>query len=173
MYESYPSFILGTLRLEFGLLFASTSSSIDGYILIGILALFWAGAIAWGRSTNTVSLVEFDGDNVTIRLSGPTRLLSLRKQVVIPASVIVGVASTPNVFGKGGTFSRKIGNLTIPTFFRVGSFRGARGQGTSFWACFRGETAVTLQLSGYRYQYIVVDVQDPEATVALIQGRNH
>lgn len=148
---------------------AQTGSSIDGYILIAIFVVFWGGAILWGRKSRTVSEVKLDNEVVVISLLGPSRLLSLRKEVRFPIQSVVEVISTPNVFGKGGTFSRKIGSVTIPTFFRVGSFRGARGQGASFWACFTGQTAITFHLSGQKYQYVIIDVQDPAETVSLIE----
>lgn len=150
---------------------AATGSSADGYVLIVVLAIFWGGAIFWGRSSKTVSAVDVDRGQVVVKLLGPSRLLALRKEVVFPLESVVRVESTPNVFAKGGTFSRKIGTFVIPTFFRVGSFRGSRGQGASFWACFTGEKAVTFQLYGHRYQYVVLDVADPEETVALVKSR--
>lgn len=148
---------------------AQTGSSLDGYILIALFIVFWGGVITWGRKSRTVSEVKLNDGMVIVSLFGPSKILSLRKEVRFPLHSIVEIISTPNVFGKNGTFSRKIGSLTIPTFFRVGSFRGARGQGATFWACFTGKTAVTFQLSGERYSYVVIDVENPEEVIALIE----
>ncbi len=154
---------------EFNLLIAATNNPLFGYGLIALLLLFWAGVIVWGRRAKTVCKVTVDRDSVVISLFGPARILSLRKRVVFPLDSVVGVRLTSNVFSKGGTFSRRIGSWTIPTFFKVGSFRGARDTGTTFWACFTGESAITFELINTRYQYVVIDVDDPEATVDLLQ----
>lgn len=153
------------------LISAVSNSSVNGYILIAILVLFWGGAILWGRKSNTVTAVHLEGPLVVVTLLGPARVLSLRKQVTFPLASVVSIVSTPNVFGEGGSFTRRIGSVTIPTFFRVGSFRGARNQGASFWACFRGESAVTIQLTGQKYQFVVLDVEDPNQVVNLLKRR--
>lgn len=152
------------------MLLTTSGNPINGYIVIVALVLFWGGAILWGRSSRIVSNISVDKRQVVISLIGPTKLLALRKEIVIPFDSVIEVSATPNVFSKGGSFSRRIGNLTIPTFFRVGSFRGIRGQGASFWACFRGESAVTFRLKDFRYSYVVVDVADPDEIVAMIEA---
>lgn len=150
------------------MLLAASSGSAIGYVLIAALIVFWAAIIIWGRRAHTVCDVEVDNDMVVVTLMGPARALALRKRVAFPLESIVSVRSTPNIFSKQGSFSRRLGSLTIPTFFRVGSFRGLRDQGPSFWACFRGETAVTFELANYRYHYVVVDVEDPAATLGRL-----
>lgn len=151
------------------MLLAAASNPVNGYIVIVALILFWGGAILWGRSSRIVSSVSVNQGEVVISLIGPAKLLALRKEVVFPLDSVVKVSATSNVFSKGGSFSRRIGNLTIPTFFRVGSFRGVGGQGASFWACFRGESALTFQLENFRYSYVVVDVADPEGVVTMLE----
>lgn len=152
------------------LITAVSNSSVNGYVLIAILVLFWGGAILWGRKSRTVTTVHLDGPLVVVTLLGPAKVLSLRRQVTFPLASVVSVVPTPNVFGQGGSFTRRIGSITIPTFFRVGSFRGARNQGASFWACFRGESAVTIELTGEKYRFVVLDVEDPNQVVNLLKG---
>lgn len=150
------------------MLIAATNNPLVGYVLIAALLVFWAGTIIWGRSLPTVCQVGVDHDLVVVTLLGPARILSLRKRVAFPLDSVVSVQSTPNVFSKQGTFSRRIGSLTMPTFFRVGSFRAFRDQGPAFWACFRGDTAITFNLENHRFQYVVIDVADPSATLGLL-----
>ncbi|TAN24974.1 MAG: hypothetical protein EPN30_05700 [Actinomycetota bacterium] len=154
---------------EFSLVLAATKNPVLGYVLIAVLLVFWAGVIIWGRRARTVCKVAVDRDSVVISLFGPARILSLRKQVVFPLDSVTSVRLTPNVFSEQGTFSRRIGSWTIPTFFKVGSFRGARDSGATFWACFTGETAVTFELTNNRYRWVVIDVDDPQATYDLLQ----
>ena len=146
----------------------ATSNSSLGYVLIIVLLAFWAGTILWGRGARVVTGVGVDRGLVVISLHGPARLLSLRGKVAFPLDSVLSVKSTPNVFSKNGTFSRRLGNITIPTFFRVGSFKGFRNQGSSFWVCFRGENAITFELENFRYRYVVVDVADPKATLEML-----
>ena len=150
------------------MLFAATNNPLVGYLLIAALLVFWAGTIVWGRSLPTVCQVGVEHDLVVITLLGPARILSLRKRVAFPLDSVLSVQSTPNVFSKQGTFGRRIGSLTIPTFFRVGAFRAFRDQGPAFWACFRGDTAITFNLENHRFHYVVIDVADPSATLSLL-----
>lgn len=141
-----------------------------GYVIIVVLLAFWVGTIVWGRTARVVSEVSVDRDLVVVTLFGPARVLSLRGKVAFPIDSVVSVRSTPQVFSKDGTFSRRLGSITIPTFFRVGSFRGYRSQGPAFWACFRGESVLTFELENFRYRYVVIDVADPEATLGLLSN---
>ncbi len=150
------------------MLAAAASNPVIGYVIIAVLIAFWVGTIAWGRTARIVSEVKVDGNMVVIALSGPAKVLSLRGKVTFPLDCVVSVRSTPHVFSKDGTFSRRLGSITIPTFFRVGSFRGYRDQGPAFWACFRGESALTFELENFRYRYVVMDVADPEAALGLL-----
>ncbi|NNN18852.1 MAG: hypothetical protein HKL84_03245 [Acidimicrobiaceae bacterium] len=151
------------------MLLAATKDPLFGYILIAALLLFWAGIIAWGRSVATVCKIAVNRDLVVVSLCSPARILSLRKQVVFPLDSVVSVTSTPNIFSKEGSFSRRIGSVSLPTFFRVGSFKGFRDAGPAFWACFRGETAVTFELENDRYRYVVLDVNDPQEVIGLLK----
>lgn len=139
-----------------------------GYILIAALIIFWTVAIIWGRKQPASAFVSVDKDEIVVSLVGPSRLLALRKEVRFPVSSVIRVTSTPNVFSRGGTFSRRVGTLSLPTFFRVGSYRATKNQAASFWACFRGENAITFELRGDRYAFVVVEVFDPSTTLELL-----
>lgn len=147
-----------------------SNDPVGGYVIIALLVAFWGGGIIWGRRAGTICSLRVDNGVVVVDLLGPARLLSLRKEVRFSLDSVVVASSTPNVFSRGGAFSRKIGPLFIPTFFRVGSFRGKRGTGPTFWACFRGENAITFQLEGEHYRYLVADVADPLETLAMLSS---
>ena len=150
------------------ILAATASSPFVGYVVIAALIVFWVGTIVWGRTARVVTDVGVDRDLVIVSLFSPARLLSLRGKVAFPLDTVISVKSTPNIFSKNGSFSRRLGGVTLPTFFRVGSFRGFRDQGPSFWACFRGENTITFELENFRYRYVVVDVADPQATLGML-----
>jgi hypothetical protein len=111
----------------------------------------------------TISVV---GDSLVVEVTGIDRLYSLNKRwVTVPIEHIVTV-------GSGVPFGRPLmpglpwlAN-SFPGTFTVGSYR-RKGKWT-FWLVHDPRQTVLVTLRDDHYSQLVIEVDDPEATIALV-----
>ena len=122
--------------------------------------------------------IEADGIHVTPR--GWHRLGALSRGFVIPLesvqTVEVRPASIQEEFRSVKPFARKVGSR-IPGKYLAGSFRPwGRDIGSAWWLVKNPDKAVELSLRGFKYDRIIVEVDDPDGIAAqfrsLIGGEN-
>ena len=113
----------------------------------------------------TVSVV---GDDLVVEVTGFDRFCALNKRgITVPLEHVVTV-------GEGVQMGRPLmpglpwlAN-SFPGLFTVGSYR-RQGKWT-FWVVHDPKQAVLITLRDEHYSQLVIEVDDPQATIALVNG---
>ena len=104
-----------------------------------------------------------EGDDVVVRLKGWRRVLATRATLRFAVSSIVRIEHDPlaRAHVRSGLRNWKRHGQGM---WRLGVYHGF--DGWSFWSIGVGRNAVLMECSGERFRYVVVEVADPELTVA-------
>ena len=105
-------------------------------------------------------------DSLIVHVEGMDRLWSLRSRLEIPLAHVVGAEADPEV-ARGRWQGIRSGGTRVPGVITAGTFHheGER----VFWDVHNPGKAIAIGLRDERYAMLVVEVEDPEATVATIQ----
>jgi hypothetical protein len=110
--------------------------------------------------------ISIEGDVLTVVVVGLDKLWSMTSQLEIPLEHVRGAAIDPAIVngpkGWRGPGSNVPGVITAGTFHQDGK--------RIFWDVHHGENAVVIELQHDRFERLVVEVDDPYATVALIES---
>lgn len=102
-----------------------------------------------------------------VRLSGWQALFALKREIAVKCdnveSVGVGTVTSlaPNGLRMPGTY--------VPKVIAAGSYWW-KGRGWSFWSVRNPKKAVDIRLRDERYARLVIQVDDPHATAAMIEA---
>jgi hypothetical protein len=113
-----------------------------------------------------MATVSIDGSNLVVEIEGLDKLWSLRSRLVIPLTNVLGAMHDPDIVH--GSKGWRMAGTQLPGVITAGSFR-QDGQRV-FWDVHRGDRAVVVDLADERYNRLVIEVDDPIATVDLIQA---
>jgi hypothetical protein len=109
--------------------------------------------------------VSIDGSNLIIDVQGLDKIWSLKSQLVIPLAHVRGATADPSITGerKGwrGPGTELPGVIVAGTFHQEGK--------KVFWDVHKKEKAVVIELEDETYQRLVIEVDDPRATVELVE----
>lgn len=110
--------------------------------------------------------VAVDGANLVVEIEGLDKLWALKSRLVIPLTNVRGATVDPGVIkehkGIRAPGAYIPGVITAGTFYVDGE--------KVFWDVHDADKAVVIALADERYARLVVEVDDPRATVALIEG---
>jgi hypothetical protein len=109
--------------------------------------------------------VTIEGDQVVFELHGVDKFLAGKKRLAVPLEHIKSV-STENV--NWGPFSHPQTGSSIPSVVKDGSFRTS--DGLTFFEMHHPDKCVTVTLEDEKYQKIIFEVDDKEATAELIKA---
>ncbi|MFJ7909515.1 hypothetical protein [Kitasatospora sp. NPDC096204] len=110
--------------------------------------------------------VGIDGDSLVVEIEGLDKLWALKSRLVIPlanvrgATADPGIAKEPKGIKAPGTYLPDV--ITAGTFHRDGE--------RVFWDVHDASRIVVIELADEKYARLVVQVADPQATVALIES---
>lgn len=107
--------------------------------------------------------IEITADKVIVQLEGARRLWALKNRVEVPLGDIRRVTAGP-----GERRGIRAPGTSIPGVYRAGTYRGWTYK--DFWDVRRPEHSIVLELGGDGYARIVVDVDDPQATIAAVEA---
>ena len=115
-----------------------------------------------------MATVSVAGDDLVVEVTGFDRFCALNKRgVTVPLEQVVTV-------GEGVQMGRPLmpglpwlAN-SFPGLFTVGSYR-RQGKWT-FWVVHDPKQAVLITLRDEHYSQLVIEVDDPQATIALVNG---
>ncbi|MFD5753481.1 hypothetical protein [Streptomyces sp. NPDC127033] len=113
-----------------------------------------------------MALVHIDGDDLVVVMEGLGKLWAMKSSLTIPlvnvrgATADPGIAADPKGIRAPGT--RVPGLITAGTFHLDGE--------TVFWDVKDPSKAVVVELADERYARLVLQVDDPRATVALVEN---
>lgn len=125
------------------------------------------GMPAEGRRPPSVwGTLGVEGDQVVARLKGWRAIWAVKRSVSIPVSTVVSASHDAEVRAH---VSAKLRRRKSPSgVIRIGAYHSL--EGWSFWSIGLGRNAVVVEASGARYRFVVVEVEDPAATVAEIRA---
>ncbi len=115
-----------------------------------------------------MSEVELTEDALLIHVQALDRLFTLKSRLEIPLAHVLGAQADPGIDLPSWWKSLRPTATQIPGVLTVGTFyqEGER----VFWDVHHPEKALTIRLRDERYQRLVIEVEDPPATAAAIQG---
>ena len=111
--------------------------------------------------------VEIAQDALIVHVEGMDRLFALRSRLEVPLSHVEGAEADPEEARRRwhGIMERRIwvpGPITAGTYYQEGEL--------VFWDVHDPEKTVVIRLKDERYRRLVIEVEDPEATVARVNG---
>ena len=113
-----------------------------------------------------MALVRVDGDDLVVVIEGLDKLWALKSSLTIPLGNVRGATADPGITadpkGIRAPGSHVPGVITAGTFHLDGE--------KVFWDVKDSSKAVVIELADERYARLVIEVAEPAATVALIEG---
>ncbi|MFG1689346.1 hypothetical protein ACGFNP_55005 [Nonomuraea sp. NPDC049269] len=112
-----------------------------------------------------MAYLHVDGDTLVVEIEGLDKLWALKSRLTIPLANIRGATADPGMI-KSPKGIRAPG-AHIPGVITAGTFHldGER----VFWDVHDAAKAVVIELADERYTRLVVEVDDPRATVDLVE----
>ena len=109
--------------------------------------------------------VELAQEALIVHVRGMDRLFTLRSRLEVPLSHVEGAEADPEEARRRwhGIMERGIwvpGPITAGTFYREGEL--------VFWDVHDPEKTVVIRLRDERYARLIIEVEDPETTVARV-----
>jgi hypothetical protein len=134
-------------------------------LLLGLLVLVIGAGVAAARS-GSLATVTVDGGRVVVAVRGVLKALAFKGRLEFPVGHLVGAWYEPQARER-----RNLG-LRMPGTALPGLVAGTylSDEGRSFWVYGTGDNAVVLELREEPYDYLVVEVADPQATVAALRA---
>ncbi|URM88965.1 hypothetical protein LUW75_01835 [Streptomyces sp. MRC013] len=110
--------------------------------------------------------IRIAGDTLVVEIEGTDRLWALKSRLEIPLENVRGATADPGAAREPKGF--RAPGTHLPGVITAGTFHldGER----VFWDVRDGSKAVVVELRDERYARLVVEVEDPRATVALVEG---
>jgi hypothetical protein len=111
--------------------------------------------------------VSVEGDQLVVEMQGLDRLWALKSTLTIPLVHVRGVSVDASGLA-GASHGIRAPGTYVPGVITAGTFHldGER----VFWDVHDPTRAVVVELADEKYTRLIVQVEDPAATVALIQG---
>ncbi|MFJ8795710.1 hypothetical protein [Streptomyces sp. NPDC102462] len=113
-----------------------------------------------------MALIRIDGDNLVVVIEGLDKLWSFKSSLTIPLANVRGATADPGIAadpkGIRAPGSHVPGVITAGTFHQEGE--------KVFWDVKDPSKAVVVELADERYTRLVLQVDDPRATVALVEN---
>ncbi|RSM78870.1 hypothetical protein DL991_16315 [Amycolatopsis sp. WAC 01375] len=113
-----------------------------------------------------MAVVRIDGENLVVVMEGLNKLWAFKSSVTIPLVNVRGATADPGIAadpkGIRAPGAHLPGVITAGTFHLDGE--------KVFWDVRDPSKAVVLELADERYARMVVQVDDPRATVALVEN---
>jgi hypothetical protein len=110
--------------------------------------------------------IEIEGSELVVRITGLDRLWSLKSELRIPLAHVAGAERDAEEAAKWYHGLRAPGT-NIPGVIVAGTFYA--NEGRVFWNVHRAANAIAIGLHDEKYVKLVVEVEDPNATIKLIQ----
>lgn len=112
-----------------------------------------------------MATISIDGGNLNIDVEGMDRLWALKSRLTIPIAHVRGVSGDPEITrrprGWRGPGAYVPGVIAAGTFHKDGK--------KVFWDVHDNDKAVVIELEDEDYQRLVIEVDDPSATIELIE----
>jgi len=111
--------------------------------------------------------VTVDRDRVVLEIEGWDKLWSLRSRLEIPLAHMTGVEAKPDQVNQWWP-GLKVMGTALPGLFAAGTFYH-HGE-LVFWDVRHPADTIIVSLDHERYRKLIIEVKDPGAVVAQLQG---
>lgn len=98
---------------------------------------------------------------LAVRLTGWDRLWALSGGLAVPLAAVRGVEVVRRVDADARAGGLRLPGTAVPGVVRAGSYRSPR-TGRSLWCAHRAPRVLLVDLTGQRYDHLVLEVADPE-----------
>ena len=112
-------------------------------------------------------VISLRGDKLRLQVKGLDKLWAMRSRLDIPLGAIRAARVDPSV-ARGLWKGVSAPGTHIPGFIIAGTFY--QDDKRIFWDVHDPEKTVVIELEGQRFDQVIVEVGDPAAAVALIEG---
>jgi hypothetical protein len=110
--------------------------------------------------------ISFDRDKLVVEVLGWSKLWCLKSRLEVPLNCVRNIRADGDLPRR---FWLRLPGTYVPGLIKTGSF--SNGRRWSFWDVLRRrDDVVAIELSGWKYDFIVVEVSDPARTVANVRG---
>jgi hypothetical protein len=110
--------------------------------------------------------VTIDGDRIHFDVQGWDKLWALKSQLDIPLAHVQGVRADPEP-ARGWWHGIRLPGTQIPGLLTAGTFY--QSDGIVFYDVHDPENTIVLDLEHEHYKRLVVEVENPAATVRMIE----
>ncbi len=114
--------------------------------------------------------IELTESALRVHIRGIDQFLSFRKQIEAPLAHVVGAVVGIDPDAELSWQSLRLPGAALPGVVLAGSYLQFRDKTWLFYNTRRGEKAITINLTHEHYAALVVEVEDPEGTVAAINA---
>lgn len=111
--------------------------------------------------------VELSSGTLVVHVEGADKLWALKSQLEMPLAHVSGVRLA-DAADQGIYKGARLPGTNVPGVITAGSFH--QKDGWVFWDVHHLDRAVVLSTHDEKYTRLVVEVDDPEATVAAIEA---
>jgi hypothetical protein len=112
-------------------------------------------------------VISVRGDKLRLQVKGLDKLWAMRSRLDIPLGAVRSARVDPEV-ARGLWKGVSAPGTHIPGFIIAGTFY--QDDKRIFWDVKDPEKTVVIELAGQRYDQVIVEVADPQAAVALVEG---
>ncbi|MEU8821898.1 hypothetical protein [Actinoplanes sp. NPDC048796] len=113
-----------------------------------------------------MAIVEIEGGSLVVRVEGMDKLWALKSSLTIPLANVRGATNDPGIVSEPKGV--RTAGTNMPGVVVAGSFR--REGERIFWDVRDPAKAVVIELTDEHYARLIVQVDDPRATVELIEN---
>lgn len=110
--------------------------------------------------------VSIEADQMIVEIEGLDKLWALKSRMVIPLAHVRGATADPGIVKEPKGL--RAPGTHLPGVITSGTYRTKEGR--VFWDVRDASKAVVIELSGERYTRLVIQVDDPRATVARVEA---
>ena len=109
--------------------------------------------------------IEVDNDRLTVHIEGLDRLWTLKTRLEVPLAHVISASVAADAMRRRKGWRGP--GAHIPGVIVAGTYH--LGGERVFWDVHHKERAIVVELAHDTYQKLVVEVEDPAATVQLIE----
>ncbi|MFJ9248224.1 hypothetical protein [Streptomyces sp. NPDC101776] len=113
-----------------------------------------------------MALIRIDGDDLVVEIEGLDKLWSFKGSLTIPLANVRGATADPGIAAEPKGI--RTAGSHVPGVITAGTFR-QHGEKV-FWDVRDPSKAVVVELADEKYARLIVQVDDPRATVALVEN---
>jgi len=113
-----------------------------------------------------MATISIDRSELAVEIQGLDRLWCLKRRLTIPLEHVRGATTDPGIVNESK--GRRALGTYVPGVIRAGLFY-YNGQRV-FWDVHDKDKAVVIDLVDDSYRRLVIEVEDPRATVELIEA---